>query len=235
MSHTFVLVHSPLIGPFSWRLVANQLAAAGHSVTVPSLSSALGRSAQFAEAIVQAVTNHLKVADVPDPLFLVAHSAAGAFLPVIASALERKVSGYVFVDARLPMNARSLLDQDPPEEQEQLRRLSKEGLLPAWSEWFGQDGLADVLPDHDLRRKFIQELRPIPLELFEEPINFPQSWRDAPCSYLRLSEYYMPQAREARAAGWHVVEIDVGHLYLITHPKGMTTLLVEAAAALHAE
>jgi hypothetical protein len=32
-----------------------------------------------------------------------------------------------------------------------------------------------------------------------------------------------------------VVEIDVGHLYLITHPKGMTTLLIEAAAALHAE
>jgi hypothetical protein len=235
MPHNFVLVHSPLIGPYSWRLVADHLADSGHSVTVPSLLSVLGRSSDFPDAVAEAVASHMMVTDFADPLLLVAHSAAGAFLPVIASRLQHKVSGYIFVDARLPQDGRSLSDQDPPEERSQLRSLAKEGFLPPWSEWFGPDVMAALLPDHESRRAFVQELRPIPLAFFVEPIKFPQTWPDAPCAYLRLSEYYVNQAQQARAEGWHVTEVDAEHLYPMTHPQEMTSLLLEAVAAMDSE
>lgn len=43
MQPIFVLVHSPSVGPSTWHPVAEQLAAAGHQVRVPSLLHVGGR------------------------------------------------------------------------------------------------------------------------------------------------------------------------------------------------
>ncbi len=87
--------------------------------------------------------------------------------------------------------------------------------------------LRAVLPDDDRRERFLAELPPIPLALFGEMITFPAEWPDAPCGYLRLSEFYKPLAREAAVEGWPVAEIDAQHLHLLVDPPAVADLLLE--------
>ena len=84
-----------------------------------------------------------------------------------------------------------------------------------------------VLPHDERRERFVAELPPIPLALFSETISFSRKWPDAPCGYLRLSEFYKPLAREAAAAGWPVAEIDAQHLHLLVQPAEVAGFLVE--------
>src|SRR5207249_3404078 len=102
-----------------------------------------------------------------EPCVLVGHSGAGALLPAIREALGRPVFAYVFVDAGIPQDGMSRLDQfSSQEEAEQFRQAAVDGLLPTWTE----DDLAHLIPDAETRRRFVSELRPLPLAVYEEPI-----------------------------------------------------------------
>jgi hypothetical protein len=227
MPHSFVLIHSPLIGPYSWQPVADQLHFQCHQVLVPSLLPALHRSSSFAGAIAAYVREAVNHSGLPDPLILAAHSAAGAYLPAISSQLEHQVQTCIFVDARLPRRDASLDDQDAPEEIEQRRAMAVDGILPPWSSWFDEGIMEKVLPQDNQRERFLAELQPIPLALFEEKIPLSPGWPESPCAYLRLSEFYKPLAVEARTRGWLVMEVDNGHLSLLTHPGETAGHLLE--------
>lgn len=232
MFPTFVLVHSPLTGPFSWRPVSDELQREGYRTVVPSLLPVLKRSWGFPKAIAQQVKEEVDESAARSPLILVAHSAAGAFLPVIASRLNHQIRAYIFVDARLPRRGASLSDDDAPQEAQHRREMALDGMLPPWSEWFGAEAMREVLPDDDTRHRFLAELQPIPLALFEEKISFPASWPDAPCGYVRLSEFYGPLAQEAAARGWPVMAVDRQHLHLLVDPIDATGLLLNISGRL---
>lgn len=226
MNYNLVLVHSPFVGPTSWRLVGDELAREGHRIVVPSLLPALGGLKDFDRAIARCVKDSLRRAAVPDPIVLVGHSAAGAYLPAIEAELHREVSACVFVDARLPVPGASLATQDTREEVEQIRGMAREGMLPPWSNWFGEGTMREVIPDEKVREHFVAELLPIPLALYEEEIRCPSSWPEVPCAYLRLSEYYKPVADEARARGWVVTELEAQHMLLLTNPRQVAGTLL---------
>lgn len=227
MTYSFVLVHSPLIGPYSWRPVAAELERQGHRAVTPSLLPALDSSLGFSHAFAQLVREAVNRSEKSGPLILVGHSAAGAYLPVIAAELDREVCAYVFVDARLPERHATLADQDAPQDEDLRRELAQDGMLPPWSDWFGDDVLAEVIPDGEQRRRFVAELRPVPLALFHEKITYPPEWPGAPCAYICMSQFYRPLAQEASARGWPVMEIDAGHLHTLTHPGQVAPLILE--------
>ncbi len=97
-------------------VVGDELERMGHRVVIPSLLPVLDKSSGFADSMADYVREATVESVLPDPLVLVGHSAAGVYLPVIRSQLDRNVSAYVFVDARLPKSGASLADQDSPEE-----------------------------------------------------------------------------------------------------------------------
>ncbi|HZC13754.1 MAG TPA: hypothetical protein VE270_07020, partial [Thermoleophilaceae bacterium] len=74
---TFVLVHSPLVGPFTWSLVADDLRTRGVSVALPTLPEA--RRAPYWPLHAEAVA--AQVPDAGDPVVLVGHSGACPLLP----------------------------------------------------------------------------------------------------------------------------------------------------------
>jgi hypothetical protein len=234
MAYNFVLIHSPLIGPYSWRPVGDELENTGQRVVIPSLLAVLEQSSGYANSIAEYVRKAVDGSALPEPLVLVGHSAAGAYLPVIGAELDRAVTAYVFVDARLPMRGTSLADQDTPEEGQHRRKMAEDGMLPPWPEWFDEGVMAEVIPNEERRNRFVTELQPIPLALFHEEIIYPSDWPDAPCAYLRLSEFYKPLAQEASAVGWPVLEIDAEHLHLITHPQEVANLLLSILHELEA-
>lgn len=224
---SLVLIHSPLIGPFAWQPTADYLAQRGHSVIIPDLVPALDHGPSFSHAFSIRVRDAIREVPSDESVVLVAHSAAGAYLPIIASSLAHQVGAYIFLDARLPTGGGSLSDQDSPGEQEQREHLAKEGVLPNWSDWFEKAAIREAIPWDDLRREFVSELRPIPLTLFDEKLIVPGEWPDAPCGYLRLSEAYHAELQNAKGMDWVALERDGNHLDILTDPEMVAEGLVE--------
>lgn len=221
---TFVLVHSPLVGPATWRPAADVLRARGHRAIVPPLTHVLDGPAPYVPALTRAVADFVaesvadSVADVDAPVAVVGHSGAGPLLPAIAEALPVPITATVFVDAGLPHAGHSWFDTAPPELADHLRSIAKDRMLPPWHEWFPPEATAELVPDPALREILVRELRPMPVAFFEEPVPTSPDLPPDRCAYLRLSDGYADAARAAAALGWPVVTHDSHHLALYTDP-----------------
>ncbi|MDN4594039.1 hypothetical protein [Polycladomyces subterraneus] len=86
------LIHSPLVGPYSWMPVAERLRKRGWQTTVLHLHNQKPNHCRFFwEHHVKSVVQHLSAAP-PSPVVLVTHSGAGVLLPIIGQALGDRVT-----------------------------------------------------------------------------------------------------------------------------------------------
>jgi hypothetical protein len=222
-----LLVHSPLVGPASWDLVAPRLAEPGREVTIPDLTSTVAAGPPWcsrqAELIARTAGDR--------PVVLVGHSRAGPLLAA-AGTIITQVRGYVFVDARLPTPGQAWLDTAPPELAARLREMTgPDGWLPPWPRWWGEEALAGLLPDPGARERFTAGCPPLPLAMFAEAHPPAPHWPDAPCAYLRLSEAYEDEAARAAGLGWPVTRLASHHLALLTDPTGVAEAISELLRA----
>jgi pimeloyl-ACP methyl ester carboxylesterase len=223
---TFVLVHSPLVGPTSWLPVAEDLERRGRVAVVPSLlgvAEAPEPQWRHVTDAVRAATSHLQ-----QRIVLVGHSGAGLLLPVIADAVDQDVAALVFVDSMLPPPAGRVV-LGPPEFMDHLRAMATDGVLAPWSDWFGADTMRELVPDGRLRAALETEMPRLPLSYFEATVPLPAGWMNGrPSAYLLLSPTpYGQSAAEARARGWPVLEIqDGGHLAIATEPVAVTEAML---------
>ena len=92
---TYVLIHSPLVGPFTWELVQQVMKEQNLRVIVFTLfddpNSALPYWQQHAESVAQSL------AQIPpdQKIILVAHSGAGPLLPAIRQKLAQSIFAYI--------------------------------------------------------------------------------------------------------------------------------------------
>jgi pimeloyl-ACP methyl ester carboxylesterase len=218
----FVLVHSPLVGPLTWTLVADELRKRGVEAILPTLLSDERTNLPFWEQHARAVIRTLASVPQDEPLILIGHSGAGVLLPAIRQTVKEPVAGYIFVDAGIPVNGKSRLDLfGSPQEAEQFRQSAANGFLPTWND---QD-LRDSIFDDELRGRFVAELRPLPVAVYEEPIPVFEGWPDAPCGYLLFSPTYEAVAEQAQRAGWAYAQIDAGHFHMLVDPPGVANAL----------
>jgi hypothetical protein len=174
-----------------------------------------------------------RVADaIPDnaeAVALVAHSGAGPLMPPLGERLARRVSTYVFVDASIPELA-GATPTVPPAFMDSLRALARDGRVPRWSQWWGEEAMAALVPDEALRAQLESEMPAFPLAYFEEEVPVPESWPDAPCCYLQFSPAYEPAAVEARARGWPVERLSGGHLHALVDPGRVAEAIARLVA-----
>jgi hypothetical protein len=211
---SLVLVHSPVLGPASVQPTARALSGLGWICIVPSLTDAACVDEHVAAA----------AAGVADGSVVIAHSGAGPLVPAIATAARGRVAGSVFIDARLPDIAGST-PMAEPEMLEFLESLAVDGVVPRWSQWWGEETFAALAPQRSTADGMRTEMRRLPLEFFRSEVPVPPGWPDTPCAYLQLSATYDGEATEARARGWTVARVDGTHLDIATRPA-------ETAAAL---
>lgn len=215
---TFVLVHSPLVGPLSWGPVAAELERRGRQVIVPGLSDAPSSGRPFYEQHAASAAVALGSLPPGESLVLVGHSGAGLLLPAIRSLVEKKVEAYLFVDAGIPVNGKSRLDllkQELPEASEHAHRQLLNGAeLPLWSD----ADLQEEIPDPQLRRVLLAQLRPRPLAYWDESIPVFAGWPDAPCGYLLFSPGYAYSLARAKEMGWVYTEMPGGHFHMTVAP-----------------
>ncbi len=226
MADRVLLVHSPLVGRASWDLVAADLAGRGYEVGVPDLADTVAAGAPYcsrqAEAIARGASG--------GPAILVGHSGAGPLLGA-AGAMIEQVRGYIFVDAGLPIPGQTWMETVPPELAAQVLQMADDqGWLPPWSQWWGDEALAELINDPDTRRHLAAGCPRLPLAMFEETHPPVPQWPDAPGAYLLLSEAYSDEAAKARELGWPVTEYMSHHLALLTNPSAVANALRELVA-----
>ncbi|MER7176199.1 alpha/beta hydrolase [Streptomyces mesophilus] len=230
MPPLFVLVHSPAVGPSTWRAVAEELTSTGYQVLVPSLLHIGDGAPPFWPRVVAAVQDGLRRVPADRAVTLVAHSNAGLFLPVISSGLVQPVTGSVFVDAALPART-GPTPVAPPQVLASLRAMAVDGRLPRWTDWWDEADLAPLFPDPQVRRTVVDEQPALPLSYYEQHLPVHAGWDDHPCSYLQFSPAYDDLAAEARARGWTVAQLPGAHLHQTVDPSGTARHLVALATA----
>ena len=223
MAPRLLLVHSPLVGRESWELVAADLAGHGREVAVPDLTGTVAAGPPYCAAQAGVIAREAA----GQPVILIGHSGAGPLLAAAGELID-DIRGYVFVDAGLPTPGQAWMETVPPELAAQLREMADaEGWLPPWSRWWGDEALAELLPDLDTRRRFAAGCPRLPLAMFEEVHPPAPRWPAAPGAYLRLSEAYEDEAARARELGWPVAELISHHLALLTDPGPVAASLRE--------
>jgi hypothetical protein len=234
MPEIFVLVHSPLVGPLTWSLVAEELRRRGHEALVPALADREGAGVPYWDQHARSVAEALRSLPERQPVVLAGHSGAGPLLPATRAAAGRPVAGYLFVDAGIPEDGLSrldLLERELPEAAAQWREVLEAGeRIPVWQE----DDLREVIPDARLRGGMIAELCPRPLGFYTELLPVFDGWPDAPCGFLRFAPGYAVPAQQARECGWAYREIAAGHFHMLVDPAGVADALLSLTAEMEA-
>lgn len=228
MAVRLLLVHSPLVGCATWDLVAADLAGGGYELGVPDLTGTVMAGPPYCLRQAQVIADSAS----GQPAILIGHSGAGPLLAA-AGAIIGRVRGYIFVDAGLPVPGQSWMETVPPDLAAQLREMADaRGWLPPWSQWWGDEALAGLVPDPAVRQRFAAGCPRLPLAMFEEIHPPAPRWPDAPAAYLQLSEAYQDQAARARELGWPVIEQMSHHLALLTEPGRVAGSLRELISQL---
>jgi hypothetical protein len=217
----FVLFHSPVVGPASWRPVAAALESAGHHVQVPDLRAACltGKPERVISVAVREIAGM--------PAVIVGHSGAGFFLPLIAERIEWSAVGMVFVDAGVPpcegttTAGADFIDR--------LRSLAVDGVLPRWSSWWGPGVMETLVPDEGRRAEIEVEMTEMPLALYQSPVCMPNGWCQAACAFLLLSEAYRHDADRARTLAWPVRARLGNHFDIVNDPGPIAADIVDLA------
>jgi hypothetical protein len=229
---TFVLIHSPLVGPFTWSRVAEALRQRGYEAIVPQLPIGDRDELPYWQRHAEAVAATVGTIPTGRASVLVAHSGAGMLLPAIRQLLVQPPNGYIFADAGIPEDGKSRLDMlklEVPEAGEGVAMALQAGeRIPQWQD----DDLSLIVPDAETRRGILAQLQPQGLSFYTEPIPVFEGWPDSPCAYLQFSQGYDYSAWQARALGWPTLNLHTHHFALLTEAPRVTDALLELVATI---
>ena len=178
-----------------------------------------------------------------DRVVLVWHSGAGALLPAIGAAIAPDVAAYVFVDAALPRSGTSHLDLFESEKERLLflaraEQLDNDANSQMMIPPFSADILRRAIPDDAMRAEFADDLQPIPLAVYEEPLPVPETWHDAPCAYLSFQQSapaYASAIEHALRERWPYEQLRGWHLLPVVEPEKVADAIERLLHALDVE
>jgi pimeloyl-ACP methyl ester carboxylesterase len=237
---TFVLVHGAFHGGWCWRKVTPLLRAAGHEAHAPTLTG-LGERVHLAtpevglDTHVQDVCNLLEYEDLSG-VVLVGHSYGGMVVAGVAEQAPERLAHLVFVDAQIADDGQASVDLQPPERRQALVERVRTGgqgwRLPLDIE-STLDGYGIVDPAE--RRWMAERLVPHPWKTATDPLRLPTGrGRSLPRTFILCTRRSSPSVGAERARsepGWRLREIDTGHDAMVTAPRELSELLLEAAGA----
>jgi hypothetical protein len=225
MEPAFILVHSPSVGPLTWTPVARRLTESGRVAVVPSLVDVGDAGPPFAPRVAELVGEAIEELPVNQPVWLVAHSNAGLFVPVIVEASTRPVAGCIFVDAAIPARS-GATPVAPPDLLDFLKTKVTDGRLPQWTSWLDEADVAPMFPDASTRASISAEQPYLPLSYYEQSVPVPDGWDRGSCGYLLFGPPYDEVAEDARERGWHMDHVPGQHLHQIVDPDTVTDRLI---------
>lgn len=210
---SLLLVHSPLVGPSSWRPLDETARDRGYGVLRPDLTSvAVAPPPQWQHMVsvaVEATPGHSDVV-------VVGHSGAGAILPAIAERVGDQLRAVVFVDAVVPPSTGAHMTSPPV--LDLLDSKTVDGRLAVWLAWWPSDVVDELVPDPRDQIELRADMPRLPRAFFDDAIPVPPGWSSGPCAYLRLSAAYDSEYAEAAKMGWARSAIAGTHLSIFAEP-----------------
>jgi pimeloyl-ACP methyl ester carboxylesterase len=235
---TFLLVHGAWHGGWSWRRVVPHLRAGGHEVYTPTLTG-LGERVHLLgpevglDTHVNDVLGVIEYEDLNE-VVLVGASYAGMVITSVAEVALDRLVHLVYLDAWVPADGQAAFDLMPAEARDGLREAARGsgesiGMPPLPLEAFGIPNEADA-------RWVNSKLVLHPLKSYEDPVKLPSgAAKRMPRTYIActgnpaLVPVFQPFAEEARMEeGWRYRELATGHDAMVTKPRELSNLLVEA-------
>ncbi len=221
---TIVLVHGSTHSVRGWDLVKAELEQGHHRVVTPELPADEPDAGanRYADVI---------VASIPDsePPIVVAHSAAGWFLPVVAA--RRSLRRMVFLAAAVPRIGMSFLE---------LLQAEPEMINPAW---LGKDPRVDAVADEfllhdcppdrlDWAHATIRVIKARQAMVERYPL---KCWPHTAASYIVCADDRTIQPQWSRKIaksqlGVDPIELPGGHCPYISRPAELTQILLGIAA-----
>lgn len=211
---TMLLVHSPLVGPSSFRPLDDVAHDRGVDVFRPDLTGVADADAPQWQHLVDVAVSS---ATGRSELVVVGHSGAGAVLPAIAGRLGDRLRGIVFVDAVVPpaegdqIASRELL--------EFIDDKAVDGRLPKWLDWWPPNVVDELLPSPAHQAEIRADMPQLRRSFYDDPIPVPPGWARGPCAYLRLSAAYHHEYDRAEALGWPRTSVEGTHMSIFSDPS----------------
>ena len=237
---TFVLVHGGGHGGWCYARVAKLLREAGHHVLAPSLTGMGDRKHLLHPGVdldthVTDIVNLLEYEELTD-VVLVGHSYGGMVVTGVADRAPGRVRRLVYLDAAHPKDGDSLADLTPgmmAEAQQAMRVV---------------DGVELVLfPDSPSIRHLgvtdpedfawmVSKITPHPWKCFTQKLRLRDeaAVRRIHRTSINCTQILAVRDEESRARALDadlLFEIDTGHDLMITEPRAVADMLLQAAAA----
>ncbi len=228
MLWSLLLVHSPLLGPSSWRPFAALARELGLDLALPDLTDVVSAAQPHWRHFVRAAAE--AGSTLTPPTVVVGHSGAGVFLPAIARHLDKPETALTFVDAVVPPQAGA--HTTPPRMAEMLDRQSTDGVLAQWLDWWPEDIVEELLPDPADWDTLRADMPQLPRAFYDEAVPVPEGWSDGRCCYLRLSAAYDGALDTARELRWPTASLDSSHLSIYRDPRRVLDTVVTLAGQL---
>ena len=231
----FVFLASPVVGPGTWRAVAEVTGDLGHDAHVADLRGVVGDEGPDVHEALRAVSAAMGASGGGSgSVIVVPHSGAGLLVPWIIEGLEVRTTATVFVDAGLPDRGASSVVVAGSALRDQLGALvDEDGMLPPWFGWWDPGALDALVPDPQRRRALEEEMPRIPIGYLEGSVPVPTGWPQAPGAFLAFGdEAYASEARRARGWGWPVSVLEgAGHLHMVVDPEKVAREVIALAGS----
>ena len=227
MEPVLCLLPSPLLGSACWRPVSDVLSERGFAVADGGGPASRRAPRTGADALAA----YLVAIPADRDVVLIPHSNAGLFVPSVT--VQRRVAGFVFVDAGLPLDGGERVPMIPPEFYEMLAgKADDTGLLPPWTQWWDADSVSELFPDADTREVVEREQHRLLLSYFAETAAVPAGWASRPGAYLAFGDTYAAERAAAVAREWPVTTLVGEHLHILVDPVEVAGAITDLIASL---
>ncbi|WP_329109333.1 alpha/beta hydrolase [Micromonospora sp. NBC_01699] len=238
---TFVLVPGFWLGAWAWQDVTAALRAAGHEVHPVTLTGLADRAHELDDEVslethTVDIVGLIEAADLRD-VVLVGHSGGGLPVTQAADRIPDRIARVVYVDSAPLPDGVSQFDTNPPEEQDHVRDLVRDGQLPppAWDPTADPDNLAGL--DEPALALLRERSTPQPLRTATDPVRR-TGGRAVPTTLVAcifpvevvrtMIEQGVPMFAELAGADIH--GLPTGHWPMLSEPKRLADLLDSIAA-----
>ncbi len=234
---TFVLVHGAWHGGWCWQKVIPFLEAAGHEVYAPTLTGLAERASELSPDVgldthVQDIVGLLVDKDLHG-VILVGHSYGAMVITGVVDAVPERIAHLIYLDTFVPRDGESMVDVSPLV----IWLLRKQARGDGWR--INSHGDYGVTREPD-RSWVLSKVTPQPLKTLEQPLHLkhpaivstkPRTHIDCTGSSFVFSLMRHLLARRAlppTEAGWRLRQLPAGHDVMITMPRELADLLLEA-------
>lgn len=233
MMATFILVHGTSCGGWIWKRLSPLLREQGHEVYTPTLTGLSDRGHVRGGEI--NLTTH--VTDIANLIFyedlnnvvLVGNSYGGMVITGVANKIPERLKFLVYLDAYLPDDGQSEADLLPAHIFAARRAESAQhnGLLPPPSPTlFG-------ITDPVLVGWVKDRMTPHPIDTYTESVSSNEVSAAIPAVFIHCTanppgtpDLFASSAAKAKARGWQVIDLETGHLAMLTAPGQLASILL---------